>query len=365
MSDAAEKIMVACPACARKYFVTQTSVGRQANCKCGTRFTVEVPPSGNGDGRDDSYAAAPSSSSAGYGMTPTMPHVPSAAPSFAGPACTNHPDAPAAYGCAGCKKLICTACDQIQADGSHLCPACATAAQAKMAEMYSQMSSAGPVGYGTAPPTPFGPAQFGPAAGTSGYPAAGYPQGGYGAPYGQPGYPPQYGGYGYGQPGYAAPSFPQPPPVQGACKFHPEVAATVYCQGCRTPICGTCDFQFPGGIHCCPKCATNTDPVPLSPTRKGLAYWSLGLAIGATVAMAVGFLVGAASGGEEEIIMLIGVLVLGALLASIVGAALGFAAYDKRAGNPPWIWIGPIWSSIVAATFILMFCGGLMMALAG
>jgi len=178
------------------------------------------------------------------------------------------------------------------------------------------------------------------------------------SPYASPYSPPSYGAP-YG--GYAMP--------QGVkCQWHPENPAVAYCQSCRAPVCATCDFQFPGGIHCCPKCATSNEPRPLSSNRKQLAGWSIALAAGATLALFLVIVISISMAGEpdEELAAFVGFLVIGAMLLSIIGTALGFSSLDKRAGNPPLVWVGTIWNSVITAGWILLMLVGFMaMAAAG
>src|SRR6185312_12549672 len=68
------------------------------------------------------------------------------------------------------------------------------------------------------------------------------------------------------------------PATSMRCVRHPEVPAIAMCVNCRAPVCQTCDFMFPGGVHLCPACAANPRP-QISPGRRKLIPWSIGLAV--------------------------------------------------------------------------------------
>lgn len=39
------------------------------------------------------------------------------------------------------------------------------------------------------------------------------------------------------------------------CSMHPKMRAVGSCSGCGVAVCGTCAFDFPGGVRLCPRCA--------------------------------------------------------------------------------------------------------------
>lgn len=158
----------------------------------------------------------------------------------------------------------------------------------------------------------------------------------------------------------AAP-FLQPAGVNAICRNHPEVQAVRFCSNCRAPICATCDFALPGGLHLCPTCAT-TPTVKLTSGRKTLVVVALGLATWSTLGLALifsGAFQGTASTkrDEEALGIFIGLLVG---LPAIVGGALGLACMDKRQGNPPIVWVTAIWSGLLLAVWVLLCIIGAM-----
>lgn len=147
------------------------------------------------------------------------------------------------------------------------------------------------------------------------------------------------------------------------CRFHPEVPASARCRACGAPVCVTCDFVFPGGVHCCPTCATATSR-PLGSSRKALVGWSLAAAAWVTVMLAL-LLLGTfaefveSPGGD----MLIGMLIL---VPGLAGTGLAFGSLDRRAGNPPIVWVTVIWNSITLAVWLaLCVIGAFMMGSGG
>jgi len=139
------------------------------------------------------------------------------------------------------------------------------------------------------------------------------------------------------------------------CVQHPSVAATVQCKSCGAFMCGTCDFELPGGLHVCPACAA-APKTALSPRRRGLLIGSFALAVWSTVGMTVllsGALAEMVQTKEGEAILGM-VLSLFLLIPSIIGLALGFSAMDRRLVNGPAIWAAIIWNGIILGAFLLL-----------
>lgn len=139
------------------------------------------------------------------------------------------------------------------------------------------------------------------------------------------------------------------------CPRHPEVQAERYCQSCRVPLCPTCDFAMPGGVHLCPDCATKTSH-GLSSARKSLVGWSFALAIWCTLGLVVllsGALAEAAAGreGQEVVGVVVSIFVF---IPSLVGTALSISALDRRLSNPPVIWVAIVWNVLVLAVLLLL-----------
>jgi hypothetical protein len=156
------------------------------------------------------------------------------------------------------------------------------------------------------------------------------------------------------------PSLQRGVPEGTMCSGHPEVQAEHYCKSCRAPICATCDFALPGGIHVCPTCATKTNK-GLSSKRKTLVGWSYALAVWSTVGIALMFSGAFAEmAADEEAIGLVYSLFI--FTPSLVGTALSVGALDRRLGNPPAVWCAIIWNGVViVANILLIIIGNLMM----
>ncbi len=170
---------------------------------------------------------------------------------------------------------------------------------------------------------------------------------------------------------------PEPPPVQQGiaasrlatttmemgvtCGNHPGVPAITRCRECRTPVCSTCDFPFPGGIHLCPKCATSTSK-KLSPKRKALVGWSYALAVWGTVGMAMmlGGVFADSVQTQKDAEQLSVMLALLIALPTFIGAVMSFACLDKRLGNPLSVIAVAVWNGILLGVWIFLSILGMM-----
>ena len=144
------------------------------------------------------------------------------------------------------------------------------------------------------------------------------------------------------------------------CVQHPKIAATEQCKRCGGFMCPTCDFSFPGNLHLCPTCVSNTNE-GLTPRRKKFLIWSYVLAIWATIGMAClvsGALSGLAS-NKEDTAALGYILLFFVLGPAITGLSLGVTAKSSRMGNPASLWIAIIWNAILVASFVLLMIIGL------
>jgi hypothetical protein len=142
-------------------------------------------------------------------------------------------------------------------------------------------------------------------------------------------------------------------PVGTMCARHPEVAAEQRCANCRTPLCATCDFTFPGDLHFCPDCATSAGGA-LSGRRKRSLVWSYVLACWSTVAF-FGLMIAAAfsrSKGEAEALGI--ALTVAVLIPSIAGVATSVGALERRQSNSFWIWIAVVWNGLLLGGFLLL-----------
>ena len=153
-------------------------------------------------------------------------------------------------------------------------------------------------------------------------------------------------------------SAPRPPTVM--CRVHPEMPAVAYCRTCGAPSCNTCDFVFPGNLHLCTSCATK--PVEaLNPKRKKLLAWSYAMAIWTSIAVVLlmsGVFAARHKADQEAIGIAVEIFVF---LPSILGTALGWAALDKRLGNPGWVWGAAIWNSLILGILLILTVVGLTM----
>jgi hypothetical protein len=154
-------------------------------------------------------------------------------------------------------------------------------------------------------------------------------------------------------------AFGGPEPLTVQCARHPDVQAVTYCQTCRTPVCATCVFIFPGGFQLCPTCAAN--PVPkMAPKRKGLMWWSIGLAIWSILGLIVMFvaLTQMHERGQAEAIG--GAMYLLSLLPALIGLALGVSTFDRRLATPGVVWFGIIGNGLVLVIWLLLMVVGMM-----
>ena len=166
------------------------------------------------------------------------------------------------------------------------------------------------------------------------------------------------------RPTFTGGAFGEPPPTstpyapKGFCGQHPEVSAVATCQTSRTPVCATCDFEFPGGLHFCPACATQKSQ-PMSSSRKTMLGWSFVAATWVTFFLGV-----LLSGALEEAAMeepgatIVGTLIL---LPGLIGMGLAISSYDSRAGNPVAVWISLIWNIVLFVAWVGLMIVGLTM----
>ncbi|KKM72123.1 hypothetical protein LCGC14_1423650 [marine sediment metagenome] len=234
----------------------------------------------------------------GHVFTVDTPGEPILAPGPV-PSCVNHPAVPATVMCAHCGKRICQTCAFSQANGTITCPACMTLGSASANDQAVVALSA------------------------------------------------MAGG----------PASPMTTTLPGTkCQRHPQADAVHLCQACRAPVCATCDFSFPGGVHLCPTCAVSPRK-GLSPKRKKLVGIALALAIWATAGTVLLFSGVAVEAGEA------GAMVIGILVAmpAIIGGGVGLACFERRLGNPPIVWVVAIWNIILLAIMVILSIVGSFM----
>jgi hypothetical protein len=144
-------------------------------------------------------------------------------------------------------------------------------------------------------------------------------------------------------------------PMGVHCVQHPHLQATAQCQSCGAFMCGTCDFQLPGGIHVCPACAT-APKTKLSDRRRNLVTWSYVLAVWSTLGMALllgGAFASMASDQAGTRVLDVALHFL-LLVPSLVGTALAVSARERRLGNPPAVWIAIGWNALLLGTYVLL-----------
>jgi B-box zinc finger protein len=142
------------------------------------------------------------------------------------------------------------------------------------------------------------------------------------------------------------------------CPRHPEIPAVERCANCQSPVCGTCDFAFEGGLHFCPACATGSSSQAVSGKRKGQVFLSYGLALFATLSF-FGLMIAAASTSSkkdsEALGALLGVLTL---IPTVIGVGVGIGSIDRRLINPWWVWGAAVWNGMILAGMILLMVVG-------
>lgn len=274
------------------------------------------------------------SSAGGWSGPATVPSIPGpySGPGVAsqplpfpppGARCVIHPQVAAICLCASCGAPVCETCQFPLPNGAGLCPRCAAAG-------YRPGMVPGPV---AGPPPPSGM-----------YAPGGMVPGG-----GVQGWNPQTGRI--------------PDVLIGKfCAGHPEVQAQFLCHRCRVPICATCAFDYPGGVHLCPTCASRPD-TRMSARRRGMVIASFALAVIATVGIFGALVLGAAGGTDsEEAEMVMGVLFfLMGFLPSMVGLGLGISTMERNVATPASVWIASIWNGLVLGVFILLSVVGAFM----
>jgi len=150
-----------------------------------------------------------------------------------------------------------------------------------------------------------------------------------------------------------APAFP--PSAAVMCVVHRDVPAVHRCAVCQAPVCATCDFAFPGGVHVCPACASKPQ-TGVGQRRKKPLIASYVLAVWCSLGLAVllsGVL--APSLHTPSDVQALGmVLMIFVFIPSIVGTAMAVSSVDRRLGNPPVIWISVVWNSLILAILLLL-----------
>jgi len=145
------------------------------------------------------------------------------------------------------------------------------------------------------------------------------------------------------------------------CAFHPQVQAVHLCAVCQAPICATCDFAFPGGVHVCPTCASKPQAALGKGRQKSLII-SYALAVWCSLGVAVlfsGVLAGTAH-SKSDLQALGGALMILLYIPAIVGTAMAFSAVDRRLATPASVWVSVVWNGLILAVLLLLAIIGIL-----
>jgi len=151
--------------------------------------------------------------------------------------------------------------------------------------------------------------------------------------------------------------------VNAQCRAHPDVQAVRFCANCHAPVCATCDFALPNGIHLCATCAT-TPQTKLTSKRKSTLAIAIALASWSTVGFVVilsGALANLQFRNEQEAAMILGVVLTYLVgIPCLIAGALGLSCLDKRQGNPAIVWVTAIWSEALQAAWVMLSLFGVL-----
>lgn len=147
----------------------------------------------------------------------------------------------------------------------------------------------------------------------------------------------------------------EPPPAAN-CAEHAENPAVAFCRLCAKPVCATCDFALPGGVHLCPTCVeTSESSTEVNPKRKKLSYIALALAAWSTILLVLMFsgafnslFTDDAAGNAADV--LITNITLWPLL---IGTGLAMSAIDRRLKSTGIMKVAVWWNGILAGIFLL------------
>jgi hypothetical protein len=145
----------------------------------------------------------------------------------------------------------------------------------------------------------------------------------------------------------------QETPTQEFCPQHPELTVVHHCLRCSAGVCETCDFELAGGVHLCPGCATHEE-TRISGRRRQLAAWSIGIGAWGVLAFILFFAKAAGIEDEKQLESLGTAYSVLGIMPCLIGAALGFSAFDRRLNNPRWLWAAPAVNTGLLAIFALL-----------
>ena len=139
------------------------------------------------------------------------------------------------------------------------------------------------------------------------------------------------------------------------CAEHPENPSVAWCRLCAKPVCSTCDFAMPGGVHLCPTCVeTSQSSDEVNPKRRKLSYIGLALAAWSTILLVMMFsgafnsLFTDDEGGQAADVIITN-LTLWPLL---IGTGLSMSALDRRLKSTMIMKVAVWWNGILAGLFL-------------
>jgi hypothetical protein len=144
------------------------------------------------------------------------------------------------------------------------------------------------------------------------------------------------------------------PPAQ--CADHPENVSVATCRLCRKPVCATCDFALPGGVHLCPSCVETSQSSPeVNPKRKKLSYIAIALASWSTIMLLLMFsgafnsLFSDDAGGKAADVLITNIT----MWPLLIGTGLAMSAIDRKLKSTMMMRVAVWWNGILAGLFLL------------
>lgn len=140
------------------------------------------------------------------------------------------------------------------------------------------------------------------------------------------------------------------------CANHPDNVSVARCRLCSKPVCATCDFAMPGGVHLCPSCVENSQSSPeINPKRKKMSYIAIALAAWSTLMLVLMF-----SGAfnslftDDEAGKGMDVLITNITLwPLLIGTGLAMSARDRKLKSTALMNVAVWWNGILASIFLL------------
>jgi succinate dehydrogenase/fumarate reductase cytochrome b subunit len=145
-------------------------------------------------------------------------------------------------------------------------------------------------------------------------------------------------------------------PAIGKCDAHPEVDAAERCRVCVRPVCATCDFSFPGGLHFCAQCVEKSSSGEVDPARKRLTYISMALATWSTILMAMLFGGAFSTFFEDPAMSKVADLVITNIILwpLLFGVGLSFSAIEPKLENTGVMKAAAWWNGVLTTVMMLI-----------